>query len=159
VLHRVLSESDFLVQVAGSAEEADERVRQDSPDVVLLDLRLPGMSGDEWLRGFRGTNSSSVVLVISGYVDSQRGAELLYAGADDIIAKPFNVEELSARLCTVFRGHRAGGDCIVLDGGVVLDPSTRRVSVGTTVVRVTATEFGIVWNLVSCPGNTFGKSF
>lgn len=154
-----LEREGFAVTACGDGDEALRLAVDRRPDVVVLDLMLPGTDGWQVLRQIRRT-SDLPVLVLSARqeeVDRVLGLEL---GADDYVTKPFSVRELVARLRAILRrvqtSHRTGGRVVAV-GDLHLDESTCEARVGDRPVRLTATEFQILWTLASSPGRVFSR--
>jgi len=138
------------VLVAADGRTALQAVREDRPDIVVLDLGLPDLSGIEVLRSLRGWSTTPVV-VLSARAESTEKVEALDLGADDYVTKPFGMEELLARIRAA--GRRAGSDVPVLEAGdLVVDLPARRVTKNGEVVRLTPTEWGLLEVLVRTPG-------
>jgi two-component system KDP operon response regulator KdpE len=138
------------VLIAGDGRTAIQALREDHPDVVLLDLGLPDLSGFEVLRRLRAWSTAPVV-VLSARAESAEKVEALDLGADDYVTKPFGMEELLARVRAAAR--RAGSDVPVLTAGdLVIDLPARRVTRAGNVVRLTPTEWGLLEMLVRTPG-------
>jgi two-component system KDP operon response regulator KdpE len=144
---RAAGHEALLVADGRSALQA---LREDKPDVVVLDLGLPDVSGVEVLRQLRGWSTTPVV-VLSARAESTEKVQALDLGADDYVTKPFGMDELLARVRAAAR--RAGSDLPVLDAGdLVIDLPARRVTKAGTVVRLTPTEWGLLEMLVRTPG-------
>jgi two-component system KDP operon response regulator KdpE len=138
------------VLVAADGRTALQAAREDRPDVVVLDLGLPDLSGVEVLRRLRSWSTTPVV-VLSARAESTEKVEALDLGADDYVTKPFGMEELLARIRAAAR--RAGSDVPVLEAGdLVIDLPARRVTKSGEVVRLTPTEWGLLEMLVRTPG-------
>ncbi len=138
------------VLFAADGRTALQALRDDRPDIVVLDLGLPDLSGIEVLRTLRGWSTTPVV-VLSARAESAEKVEALDLGADDYVTKPFGMEELLARIRASAR--RAGSDLPVLEAGdLVIDLPTRRVTKSGAVVRLTPTEWGLLEMLVRTPG-------
>jgi two-component system, OmpR family, KDP operon response regulator KdpE len=138
------------VLVAADGRTALQALREDRPDVVVLDLGLPDLSGVEVLRRLRSWSTIPVV-VLSARAESTEKVEALDLGADDYVTKPFGMDELLARVRAAAR--RAGSDLPVLEAGdLVVDVPARRVTRSGEVVRLTPTEWGILEMLVRTPG-------
>ena len=136
--------------VAADGRTALQAAREDRPDVVVLDLGLPDLSGVEVLRRLRSWSTTPVV-VLSARAESTEKVEALDLGADDYVTKPFGMEELLARIRAAAR--RAGSDVPVLEAGdLVIDLPARRVTKAGEVVRLTPTEWGLLEMLVRTPG-------
>jgi two-component system, OmpR family, KDP operon response regulator KdpE len=138
------------VLVAGDGRTALQSADEDRPDVIVLDLGLPDLSGFDVLRRVRAWSTVPVV-VLSARAESAEKVEALDLGADDYVTKPFGMEELLARVRAAAR--RAGSDVPVLPTGyLVIDLPARRVSRRGEVVRLTPTEWGLLEMLVRTPG-------
>lgn len=161
MLTYLLRQRGFSVAHAGDGEQAIRLWQRISPDVVILDVRLPKISG--WQICARIRQESEVPLVIlSGAASEEdviRGLEL---GADDYIAKPFNPGVLMARLRAVLRRsmhqRSAARPAIVEAGPLVLDPERREVRRAGQPVRLTKTEFNLLLELVRHPNQVLAPS-
>jgi two-component system KDP operon response regulator KdpE len=128
----------------------DDDAREDQPDLMVLDLGLPDLSGVEVLRELR-TWSRLPVVVLSARDGSQDKVEALDLGADDYVTKPFGSEELLARIRATAR--RSGSDLPVVEArSLRIDLPARRVTRDGVVVRLTPTEWGVLEVLVRHPG-------
>jgi len=117
----------YDVQVAGTGAQALEVAAKHPPDLVVLDLGLPDLDGVEVIQGLRGWTDAPII-VLSGRADSTDKVEALDAGADDYVTKPFNMEELLARMRAVSRRVPGEGDePRVRIGDVVVDLAAKRV--------------------------------
>jgi two-component system KDP operon response regulator KdpE len=148
-----LTARSYDVVSASTGRQALDAVAQRSPDVVLLDLGLPDLDGVEVIRGLRGW-STVPILVLSGRLESQQKIRALDAGADDYVTKPFNVEELLARVRAVTRRSTGGSESpIVHLGPVTVDLQTHRVVRDDgTDIKLTPTEWQLLEFLVRHPG-------
>jgi two-component system KDP operon response regulator KdpE len=145
-----LRAADHEVLIAADGRSAVQAVGEDKPDVVVLDLGLPDLSGVEILRRIRA-GSTIPVVVLSARAESSEKVQALDLGADDYVTKPFGMEELLARIRAAAR--RAGSDVPVLaTGDLVIDLPARRVTKAGAVVRLTPTEWGLLEMLVRVPG-------
>ena len=147
----------FDVDLAETGEQALHLAAADHPDLVLLDLGLPGIDGIEVVQGLRGW--TDVPIIVLSVRDAERDKVLaLDAGADDYVTKPFGMDELLARLrATLRRAQPAPEEPIVLTPHFTIDlaakTATSAVDGGEgTVVHLTPTEWGIVELLVRHPG-------
>jgi two-component system KDP operon response regulator KdpE len=139
-----LEKKDFSVHETSTGFEGLQAIQSVRPDIILLDLNLPDMEGSKVLAELRAW-STIPVLIIS--VRSLEGdiVSLLEGGADDYIIKPFNVEELVARMNVALRRTRPGsGEKVVECGGLRADLDARRVTVEGQEVHLTPTEFSIL---------------
>lgn len=94
LLQVILGKEGFITRVASSGEEALEEVKKDGPDLVLLDLVMPGLSGTETLKSIRTFNAEVIVIVITAYPSFKSSAEAMRSGAYDYLVKPFDIDEV-----------------------------------------------------------------
>jgi two-component system KDP operon response regulator KdpE len=151
-----LAARSYEVIAALTGRQALNAVAQQHPDVVILDLGLPDLDGVEVIRGLRGW-STVPILILSGRLESQQKIRALDAGADDYITKPFNVEELLARIRAVTRRSVAGQESpIVRLGSVTVDLQAHRVfhtdGLDGGDVKLTPTEWQLLEIMVRNPG-------
>jgi two-component system KDP operon response regulator KdpE len=148
-----LSEQGFRVVVSADGEEAIRTFEQQRPDVVVLDIMLPDMSGLEVMRRLRERSNTPIILLTARDHDEDkvRGLEL---GADDYIVKPFNPQELTARVRAVMRRavRESNGESIVTAGDVEIDLDKRLVTKGGEPVALTRTEWMLLQHLASNAG-------
>lgn len=146
-----LGRAGFDARAVHTGPDALDVAREWSPDVVVLDLGLPGLDGLEVCRRLR-TFSTCYVIILTARVDEEDTLEGLAAGADDYMSKPFSVRELVARVQAQLRRPRAPG--VATDrvfGALIIDPAARRVTVRQQLVELTATEFDLLDALSSEP--------
>ncbi len=136
---------DFDVRTVGTGEEAIREAAAWRPDVVLLDLGLPGMDGFQTLAALRPATRAAVIVVsvMPGEKDKVRALD---AGADDYVVKPFGTDELVARIRAVLRRQAdvSSGEPIVRSGDLVIDLARRAVTVGGRAVKLTPTEYELL---------------
>jgi DNA-binding response OmpR family regulator len=155
-----LEHAGFSVSVAGDGPTALRLVRTAHPDLVVLDLGLPGIDGLDVTRTIRRDSTLPIIMVTARGEESDKlvGLEL---GADDYVTKPFSPKELVARVRAVLRrtgdGSSDSRDILVV-GDLVLDVPRRAVSVDGRRVDLTATEFALIETLARQPGRVFTRS-
>jgi DNA-binding response OmpR family regulator len=155
-----LEHAGFEVIVAGDGEAALSSVRGARPDLVVLDLGLPGRDGLDVTRELRRTTNLPIVMLTARGDEADRivGLEL---GADDYVVKPFSPKELVARVRAVLRRSTTaagdGGPEVLRAADVEVDVQRMRVSVGGRVVDLTPTEFELVSTMVRQPGRVFTR--
>ena len=136
---------DFDVRAVGTGEEALREAASWRPDVILLDLGLPGMDGFATLRALRPATRAGVIVVsvMPGEKDKVRALDL---GADDYVVKPFGTEELVARIRAVLRRQAdvSAGEPIVRSGDLEIDLARRSVTVNGRSVHLTPTEYELL---------------
>ena len=155
VLEETLIKEGYTVSRAYSGTEALFVLSQSKPDLVLLDLMLPGLNGEEVFPHIKGIP----VIVLSAKVDIDNKVELLLGGAADYITKPFNTRELLARIAVQLRNTAAIGLSSVLTfNDIKLNTDTHIVTVGDNEVKLTRTEFAILKILMQNPSQVIAKS-
>jgi two-component system KDP operon response regulator KdpE len=135
----------FDVRAVSSGEEGLQEAASWRPDVILLDLGLPGLDGFATLERLRG-RSRAAVLVISVMPGESDKVRALQLGADDYLVKPFGMEELAARISAVLRRQAdlASGEPVIVLGDLVVDLARRQVTVEGREVRLTPTEYEVL---------------
>jgi two-component system KDP operon response regulator KdpE len=142
----------YHVDQAASGEEALHLAAARHPDVVLLDLGLPGIDGLDVIRGLRGWTTVPIVVLSVREAEADKVAAL-DLGADDYLTKPFGMDELLARLRAALRRHQpAAEEPVVETPDFRVDLAARRVTVADVEVHLTPTEWGIVDVLLRHPG-------
>jgi two-component system KDP operon response regulator KdpE len=154
VMRVILAGQGYQIVEARSGEGALEKLREFLPDLVLLDLNMPGMGGLETCRTIRATSDVPIIVltVRSGEDDK---VEALDAGADDYVTKPFGKKELLARIRAALRRaptSPTGGPRSFVSDDLEIDFETRRIRVGERIVRLTPKEFELLRYLVSQAG-------
>lgn len=154
LLQELLSREGYRVLRAYSGTEALLLLKQEKADLILLDLMLPGLSGEELLPELTGTP----VIVLSAKSDVQGKVQLLLGGAADYITKPFDAGELLARVAVQLRRSAAGQSARLSYGDMELDLSSHQLTVGAVPVKLTRTEFAILKLLMQSPAQVIAKS-
>jgi two-component system KDP operon response regulator KdpE len=141
----------YRVTTAQDGESALATLRREQPDLVILDLGLPGMPGTEALRQLR-TWSAVPVIVLSARHGSDDKVEALDLGADDYVTKPFGIDELLARLRAAVRRTGPGDQAEIHAGTLRIDVQGRHVWRDGAEVRLTPTEWSLLAALATRPG-------
>ena len=160
VLH--LQRDGYEVTSAASGEEALAHVRQSPPDLVVLDLMLPAMSGLEVCRRLRQDPATATlpILILTAKADEVDRVVGLELGADDYVVKPFSPKELLARVHAVLRRSRpASGAAPMTFGALTIDPGTYRVAVAGEAVALTPKEFDLLRALATARGRVLSREF
>jgi len=156
-----LEHAGFAVRTAASGEAALDIVRRDRPDLVVLDLGLPGVDGLDVTRAIRRDSSLPVIMLTArdDELDKLLGLEL---GADDYVTKPFSPRELVARVRAVLRRVDAGPDRaaaeVIRAGDLTLDLPRMRTEIAGRAIDLTPTEFALLAALARQPGRIFTRS-
>ena len=164
LLNAALERDGYRIVGARDAAEGLIAFEREQPDVILLDVMLPDLSGREVCRRIRATSAVPIIMLsaLDEEVDKVVGLEL---GADDYITKPFGMRELRSRVRAVLRRSQQapttheGGDGERLQvGDVLLDPARRIVAVSESSVDLTYVEFELLQMLMASPGRVFSRS-
>ncbi|MCI6766285.1 MAG: response regulator transcription factor [Lachnospiraceae bacterium] len=155
MLTEVLSQEGYAVLRAYSGTEALYLLSQHKPDLILLDLMLPGLSGEEVLPHIEDIP----VIVLSAKVDVKDKVNLLLEGAADYMTKPFETKELLARITVQLRkAEKKSDDPVLSIGDLVLDNTSQDVTIKGQAVRLTRTEFAVLKLLMLNPKQVISKS-
>ena len=154
-----LDQSGFAVETAASGGEALERLRRAPPDLMVLDLMLPDVSGTEICRQVRADAQLSQLPIImltarADEVDRVVGLEL---GADDYVTKPFSPRELTLRVRAVLRRRQLPSSTVLESGPIALDADRHRCHVDGEEVALTAKEFDLLRGLMQRPGRVMTR--
>ncbi|MBI4790571.1 MAG: response regulator transcription factor [Chloroflexi bacterium] len=153
-----LTAENFRVVTANNGRDALFVARAEKPDLILLDIMMPEMSGYEFLQAYRKERNTPVILLTAKVEESDKvlGLEL---GADDYVTKPFSMRELVARIRAVLRRLSQETPTQVLRlAKIVLDPNEHTVKVNERSVRLTPSEFELLATLMSAPGQVFTRA-
>ena len=158
VVVRYLEREGHRTLEAPDGTAAREAIERTPPDLVLLDVMLPGVDGLELCRWIRASSELPVIMLTARGEEADRivGLEL---GADDYVTKPFSPRELAARVRTVLRrsSHRGLAEERLAFGEIELERETREVRHAAKEVRLTAKEFDLLWFLASHPRRVFSR--
>lgn len=157
-----LEKEGFAVRSARNGEAGLARARSDLPDLVLVDLMMPGMDGLEVCRRLRSDTRTAAIPIImltakSAESDRVVGLEL---GADDYVTKPFSPRELAARVKAVLRrtSPQAAQPTVIRRGELTIDMTRREVTCENKAITLTASEFRLLHFLATHPGQVFSRS-
>jgi DNA-binding response OmpR family regulator len=163
VVARYLAHDGYAVETVADGRVALERALAEPPDLVVLDLMLPGMDGLDVCRRLRALAPVPIVILTARGQEADRivGLEL---GADDYVSKPFSAKELVARVRAVLRRARGplaaappGGPPAYVDGDLEVDVAARQARLGGAVVALTARELELLVFLMRHPGQAFRR--
>ncbi len=159
LVREYLESEGFRVLVAANGHEALYTARQEKPDLILLDIMMPEMSGYDFIRAYRKERETPIILLTAKLDETDKvlGLEL---GADDYVTKPFGMKELVARINAVLR--RAGGPPleseILVSGDLRLDKGSHTVTTSGRPLSLTPSECDLLATLMSVPGRVFSRS-
>ena len=155
-----LEAEGFEVDAVARGDEAELRLREEAPDLVLLDWMLPGLSGIELCRRIRARRETERLPIIMLTARGEEGDRVrgLATGADDYIVKPFSVPELLARVRALLRRAKPAHVArLLLAGDIELDRETHRVRREGRELHLGPTEFRLLEFLMQCPGRVFSR--
>ena len=141
---RGLEEARWSVDLVADGEEGEQLAKSQPYDLVVLDLRLPGRSGQQVLRNLRARGFEKPVLVLTAQDAVDAKVETLRAGADDYVTKPFAFEELLARIRALLRRGRGGAASVLAIDDLTVDPVTRSVRRGEQPLQLSAREYALL---------------
>jgi DNA-binding response OmpR family regulator len=156
-----LRRAGFQTRSSGDGREALEMARAVPPDLILLDLMLPGLDGFSFAEQIRLTDKDVAIVMVTALDQERDKVRGLDAGADDYMTKPFSMEELLARVRANLRRVREravlGADETIRVGDLVIEPSQLRVTVAEAPVRLRLKEFQLLLALARQPGRLLSR--
>jgi DNA-binding response OmpR family regulator len=159
LVREYLEAEGFRVVIAADGREALYAARQEKPDLILLDIMMPEMSGYDFIKVYRKERDTPIILLTAKLDETDKvlGLEL---GADDYVTKPFGMKELVVRINAVLRRveRPAAAPEILTLGGIQLDVEARAVKSFGRPVSLTPSEFDLLHVLMSAPGKVFSRS-
>lgn len=156
-IRNALMLESHCAEVLRSGPQALAAMQSESFDAMILDLGLPRMSGLEVLRKLRSQGSSVPVLILTARDLTADRVAGLDAGADDYLTKPFDIQELSARLRAITRRSHGRASPILQCGGLTIDPASRSVSLNGERVDVSRTQYAILLQLLEHAGQVVSR--
>jgi DNA-binding response OmpR family regulator len=158
LLKQYLTQEGFAIFTARDGQEALFTARHEKPDLIILDIMMPGMSGYDFLRIYNREASTPVILLTAKIEENDKvlGLEL---GADDYVTKPFSMRELTARVRAVLRRAEKSQDSqeTLHSGEITLNRSARLVTVGGAPIDLTPSEFELLAALMAAQGKAFSR--
>jgi DNA-binding response OmpR family regulator len=159
LVREYLTAEGFRVVTANDGRAALFTARSEKPDLILLDIMMPEMTGYDFIRAYRKERATPIILLTAKLDESDKvlGLEL---GADDYVTKPFGMRELTAHIHAVLRRAAATPTLIEIlrAADITLDKSSRVVTVNDRPVNLTPSEFELLAVLMSSPGRVFSRS-
>ena len=157
-LQAALRQAGYAVDWMRDGKSATLALQPAVFDLILLDLGLPGRDGLEVLRELRQRGDATPVIILTARDEIQDRVNGLNAGADDYIVKPFDLDEVTARMRSVLRRVAGRGDSSIQHGDLRLDPLTRAVQRGGVPVSLSAHEFAVLEALLQRPGAVLSRA-
>lgn len=153
-----LEREKFVVECAEDYPAAMSKINDYDYDCVLLDIMLPGGSGLSLLAHLKRMRKQESVIIISAKDSIDDKVEGLDLGADDYLAKPFHLAELNARVKSLLRRKKAGGDTSIVLGNLILTPDTRKVAVDGKDIALNRKEFDLLYYFMSNPNRLINRT-
>jgi len=157
-LQTALRQDGYTVDWMGDGNSAAAALHSSHFDLVLLDLGLPERDGLEVLRELRRRGDATPVLILTARDEVQDRIDGLDSGADDYIVKPFDLDEVSARMRSVLRRANGRGDPCIRAGGICLNPATHAVEQQGVPVQLSAHEYAVLEALLQRPGAILSRA-
>jgi two-component system, OmpR family, response regulator TctD len=157
-LARILRRGNFVVDVLHDGEAADHALLLETYDLVILDLTLPSMSGMELLRRLRSRGETVPVIILTANASVDGRVTGLDLGADDYLAKPFDISELEARIRVQLRRSARRPTPVISCGTLAFDTNTRLFQIGAVPMALTPREHAVLEALLLKAGKTISKS-
>lgn len=153
-----LREQGYTVDEAGDANEGEYFANEFAVTLAIIDLGLPDRSGTELIEKLRGDGKEFPILILTARDHWEDKVQSLNAGADDYVVKPFNLDELCARINALLRRSAGQARAIIVRGPVALDTLAKQVKVDDRVVELTAYEYRVLEMLMMRPGQVITKA-
>ncbi len=157
-LQTALRQDGYTVDWVGDGRAADAALHGAQFDLVLLDLGLPERDGLSVLRAMRRRGDATPVIILTARDDIRDRIGGLDAGADDYIVKPFDLDEVAARMRSVLRRASGRGDPCIRVGEITLNPATHEVERAGTPVQLSAHEYAVLEALLQRPGAILSRA-
>jgi DNA-binding response OmpR family regulator len=160
MLKTYLAQEGFRIVTAANGREALFVARQESPDLIILDLMMPELGGYDFISAYAREGEAPVIILTAKIEESDKvlGLEL---GADDYLTKPFSLRELTARIRAVLRRSEKSNSTetkpVLRVGDISLDQNSRTVMVGSIAVDLTPSEFDLLATLMASPGRVYSR--
>ncbi|MCG3463867.1 two-component system response regulator PhoP [Xenorhabdus bovienii] len=152
-----LRELGHQVDAAENTKEADYYLKENYPDIAIVDLGLPGEDGLSMIRRWRSDQVNLPILILTVHDSWQEKVTVLNAGADDYVTKPFRLEEINARIQALMRRHSGLASQLVELSPFLIDLSRKEFSVNKNSIKLTAFEYTIIETLMRNNGKVVSK--
>jgi two-component system response regulator QseB len=155
---RALAYEGYSVDVAHTGSDALSKALEHPPDLYILDVMLPGMTGFEICQRLRASGDQTPILMITARDAVTDRVKGLDTGADDYLVKPFDLEELAARVRALLRRKSGRADPVIQVGTLIINPATHEVSQDGKPVSLSAREFALIHALAGRPGVVYSRA-
>ncbi|HMQ95813.1 MAG TPA: response regulator transcription factor [Candidatus Saccharibacteria bacterium] len=153
-----LEQESYAVDIVHDGEEGYNTARTDEYDLIILDVMLPSMNGNDICKKLRDDGSRTIILMLTAKDQDRDIVAGLDSGADDYLAKPFSFDVLLARIRALLRRpHETLGEMLQVED-LTLDPAAKKVTRGGTVIQLSAKEFAILEYMMRNPGRILSKN-
>ena len=156
-IEMMLTSAGMVVDATDLGEDGLEIGKLYDYDIIILDLMLPDIDGFEVLRRLRDSRVQTPVIILSGLTESEQKVKGLGSGADDYLTKPFNKDELLARIQAIVRRSKGHSQSVISTGKLAVNLDARTVEVDGQAVHLTGKEYGILELLSLRKGTTLTK--
>jgi two-component system phosphate regulon response regulator PhoB len=161
MLGYTLMKTGYVFEEAVDAEQAQDFISQEKPDLILLDWMLPGISGVDYARRLRNNleTKSIPIIMLTARGEEADKVRALDMGADDYITKPFSTKELLARIRAVLRrSDQDKAEGLIQVEGLTLDPETYRVTANEETIEISPTEFRLLQFFITHPERVYSRT-
>jgi len=152
-----LSQFDYIVDWLKDGESAKNALKTESFELIILDLGLPKLSGLSLLQTLRNNGNTTPIIILTARDSIESRVKGLDCGADDYIIKPFDLNELSARIRALVRRSQGRADTTIQFRNVILDPAAHSVMVDNVVINVPRREFSLLQKLLENSGQVLSR--
>ena len=152
-----LNQFDYIVEWLKDGESAKAALRTDSFELIILDLGLPKLSGLRLLQIIRGMGDTTPVLILTARESIENRIQGLDSGADDYMIKPFDLNELVARIRALIRRSQGRADTVIQYKNIILDPAAHTVTLDNEPVNVPRREFALLQKLLENSGHALSR--
>jgi DNA-binding response OmpR family regulator len=149
--------SEYVVEVAVDGQQGLDKLRDSSYDLIVLDWRLPKISGIDLCKQYRSEGGKTPIIMLTGRSSVADREEGLDGGADDYLVKPFSMRELTSRLRALSRRGNLVSNQLLVSGDITLDVSKHRVTKGDIAVHLLPKEFALLEFLMRHPDEVFSS--
>ena len=157
-LKKQLQSSGYSVDGCGNGLDAEDYLKMATYDAVVLDIMLPGIDGLTLLKKMRAEGNTTHVLLLTALDSIENKVNGLDAGADDYLIKPYDLDELSARIRALLRRSAGRSDPIIRRGRLTINPSTREVLFNGESVLLSSKEYALLFALAERPGIVLSRA-